>query len=140
MSASVSHKGGCHCGAVRYGLTLAQPFRVFGCHCDPCERLGAISAVCPREGFTFEAGEASLIPYKAEDDSKAWQMCPVCGVKICQYSDAYPMSLTLNVRTLDNFSKLDLEITWLPYEDDPSLEDEDEQGLVLNQTGEGHHV
>lgn len=125
---------------MRYGLTLAQPFRVFGCHCDQCERLGAISAVCLREGFQIEAGEAALTAYKAADDSKAWQMCPKCGVKICQYSDEYPMSLTLNVRTLDNFSKLGLEITWLPYEDDPSLDEADEDDLVADQTQEGDHV
>ena len=41
------HKGGCHCGAVRFEARIAEPAEAQACNCSMCEMVGFIHLIVP---------------------------------------------------------------------------------------------
>ena len=50
------HEGGCHCGAVRYGVDVDLA-KTIKCNCSRCRRLGGPLAFAPESGFELKSGE-----------------------------------------------------------------------------------
>lgn len=80
--------GGCHCGAVRFGLAQAAVLRQSICHCRDCQRHSGAPMVAwllaEAEGLTV-AGE--LGGYSSSQHAR-WQFCPRCGTGLFYRNDA----------------------------------------------------
>ncbi|WP_291199503.1 GFA family protein [Hyphomonas sp.] len=99
-------EGGCHCGAVRYGVT-ARPMAVNACHCDDCKRLaggpfGLYLHVAKdalqvsggaRDVFTRTGGSGNAIPV---------ERCAVCGTRMWHLPAVAPDLVILCAGTLDD--------------------------------------
>jgi hypothetical protein len=71
--------GGCHCGQVRYDVTvdLAQ---VVACNCSICTKRGALWTFVAPERFALRAGEDLLADYQFGKKAIHHLFCPHCGV------------------------------------------------------------
>jgi hypothetical protein len=58
------HSGGCHCGRVRYDVTMDLEKPVIGCNCSMCGKKGTLLAFVPTTEFKLVSGEGSLTSYK----------------------------------------------------------------------------
>lgn len=81
MSRPSTHKGSCHCGAVRYQveLDLAQP--ALSCNCSICGRSGSLLQFVPPDKFTLEAGADHLTDYQFHHHAIHHLFCRTCGIK-----------------------------------------------------------
>lgn len=99
-------EGGCHCGAVRYGVT-ARPLAVNACHCNDCKRLSGGPAGLflhlakaaldvrggPRDTFRRIGGSGNGINI---------ERCAACGTRLWHLPEVAPDLVILCAGTLDD--------------------------------------
>lgn len=81
MAEANLHSGGCHCGAVRYDVTIDLSKPVISCNCSMCGRAGTLLSFVPATQFTLRSGEDSLTEYRFNRKSIAHLFCKTCGIK-----------------------------------------------------------
>jgi hypothetical protein len=59
----VLHKGGCHCGAVRFEITAPEQLVVWDCNCSICLKKKNPHVVVPQADFKLVKGEEALTTY-----------------------------------------------------------------------------
>src|SRR4051812_1109916 len=80
MANMQSYSGGCHCGKVRYDVTMDLSGKVIACNCSMCGKKGTLLAFVPTEHFELKSGEDSLTSYKFNTKSIDHLFCSTCGV------------------------------------------------------------
>lgn len=93
--------GGCHCGAVRYTVSLDLSHTI-ACNCSICASKGLILAFAPESAFALESGEAKLREYRFNRHVISHMFCADCGVESFARApapDGTP-TVAINVRTL----------------------------------------
>lgn len=78
--------GGCHCGAVRYGVDLDLEKGTLRCNCSLCSKSRAWFAFTPAEKFAVEKGGDHQIHYRWTPEGKprpnlTYYVCETCGVR-----------------------------------------------------------
>lgn len=104
MSDAIRHHGSCHCGRVRYQVTLDLGKPVISCNCSMCGRSGTLLAFVPASGFKLLAGEDALGDYQFNKHVIHHLFCTTCGIKAFargQMPDGTP-TVAVNVRCLEN--------------------------------------
>lgn len=94
------HEGGCHCGAVRFRVTLRSG-RISECNCSMCRKKGMLHAIVPASDFTLLAGEAQLETYTFNTHVAQHRFCRTCGIHAFGVPRSKPDGYTVNVRCLD---------------------------------------
>lgn len=96
------YEGGCHCGRVRYAVTVALD-KVIECNCSHCARRGLLLAFTRPEDFTLAAGEGELVDYQFNRKVIHHLFCRTCGIESFgrgRTPDGAE-SVAINVRCLD---------------------------------------
>lgn len=113
---SVSHQGGCLCGAIRYGVS-APPQRVTVCHCRFCQRITGsgylVEPVFRREHVALTGGPPATYDHLSAGSGKrvTLNFCPVCGTRLFLELERFPDMYGLFGGTFD-------DPNWLPREGD----------------------
>ena len=84
--AEQQYGGGCHCGAVRYGVTLDLGKGTLRCNCSLCGKSRAWFAFAPANKFQLESGGGDQIHYRWIPPGKpqanlTYHICATCGVR-----------------------------------------------------------
>jgi hypothetical protein len=104
------HTGSCHCGAVRYEVTMKLD-GLIACNCSMCGRSGTILGFVPADRFTLVAGEDSLTDYQFNHHVIHHTFCKVCGIKPFARGtgpDGAP-TVAINVRCLEGVDPFALQ-------------------------------
>lgn len=100
--------GGCHCGSVRFEVTipggLGSPRR---CNCSMCRMKGAVMISTPVENFTLTGGEESLSAYRFNTGTAQHFFCSRCGIHTHHRTRTNPNLYGVNVACLDGVSPFD---------------------------------
>jgi hypothetical protein len=102
MAEARTYEGGCHCGAVRYWVSLALD-QAITCNCSICEKTGTMLAFAPAPSFTLLSGDEMLTDYQFGKGRIHHLFCKRCGVRSFARAagrDGQPM-VAVNVRCLD---------------------------------------
>jgi hypothetical protein len=75
-----TYTGGCHCGAVRYRVTLALEGAIT-CNCSICQKTGTMLAFAPAARFELVSGEGALTDYQFGKKHIHHLFCSRCGVR-----------------------------------------------------------
>lgn len=113
MTDTKKYEASCHCGAVRYAITMAPPEKAFACNCSMCSRAGWLLAFVPAENFTLQAGADAMTEYRFGKERIEHLFCKVCGVRSFSRGagrDGKPM-ISVNLRCVTG-----LDPTTLPVE------------------------
>jgi hypothetical protein len=101
--AATTHTGGCHCGQVRFAVTvdLAEPI---SCNCSICSKHGLILAFAPAGQFRLDSGGEMLCEYTFNKHVIQHQFCRHCGTEPFAWGQAPDGSkvAAINVRCIDN--------------------------------------
>ena len=97
---ATSFEGGCHCGAVRFRVTLTA-LRALDCNCSICRRKGTLHLIVPRERFELLRGEDALATYTFGTHVAKHRFCRVCGVSPFYVPRSHPDGVDVNARCLD---------------------------------------
>lgn len=82
MSNPEKHSGGCHCGRVRYDVSIdLSQVTAISCNCSMCGRAGTLLAFVPADQFTLHSGQDVLTDYQFNTKSIHHLFCSVCGIK-----------------------------------------------------------
>jgi hypothetical protein len=80
MSETKTYTGSCHCGAVRYEVTMELK-NAIGCNCSMCGRSGTLLTFVGVDQFKLLAGADSLTDYQFNRHAIHHTFCKVCGIK-----------------------------------------------------------
>ncbi|WP_394844710.1 GFA family protein [Pendulispora brunnea] len=103
MGAIETHRGGCHCGNVRFEVETDLA-RVVECNCSHCSRKGFLLTFVTADRFSLLQGEESLANYRFNRRVADHLFCKQCGVESFWRSvkpDGTKMAI-VNVRCLDD--------------------------------------
>ncbi len=107
-----THEGGCHCGAVRFRLTLPDGFDdIERCNCSLCLMKGIVMMGVPLAAFELTRGEDLLTLYQFNTgEAKHW-FCSRCGIYTHHQRRSDPNQYAVNAACIDGLSPLDFPET-----------------------------
>ena len=97
----ITHKGGCHCGRVRFEVQAPAELELIDCNCSMCSKVGYLHLIVPRSRFKLLSGEDVLTTYEFNTRTAKHLFCSVCGVKSFYIPRSHPDSYSVNARCLD---------------------------------------
>jgi hypothetical protein len=97
----VTHRGGCHCGAVAFEVEAPARLTVSDCGCSICRMSGYQHLIVPRARFRLLKGADRLAEYRFNTGTARHLFCRQCGVKSFYVPRSNPDGYSVNVRCLD---------------------------------------
>jgi hypothetical protein len=97
----IIHKGGCHCGAVRYEVDAPEDIEVTECNCSICSKTGYLHLIVPKLRFRLLSGEENLTLYTFDTHEAKHLFCNTCGIKSFYIPRSHPDGISVNARCLD---------------------------------------
>ena len=97
----VTHRGGCHCGAVAFEVDAPAQLVVQDCNCSICSASGYWHLIVPRERFRLQRGQDALTEYTFGTRVARHLFCRTCGVKSFYVPRSHPEGYSVNARCLD---------------------------------------
>ncbi len=107
------YQGSCHCQDVKITIYLVDPIEsteIIACNCSICEKLGYIHLIIAKDQFQLNTGWDKLSNYQFNTKIAQHYFCKRCGIKPFYQPRSHPDCWNVNVRCLDDFSKLNLEL------------------------------
>ncbi len=107
------HKASCHCGAVKFELTLPNglddPRR---CNCSMCRKRGAIVASVMLDNLKITQGVDMLTLYQFNTMTAKHYFCSKCGIYTHHQRRSNPKQYGFNVACLEGINPYELgEVT-----------------------------
>lgn len=115
VAALVTHRGGCHCGAIAFEVDAPARVTVSECNCSICRMSGFVHLIVPAARFRLVAGAESLTEYTFNTGAAKHRFCRICGIKSFYVPRSHPNGIDVNVRCLDRATIEAIEIT--PFDD-----------------------
>jgi hypothetical protein len=97
----IVHRGGCHCGRVRFEVTAPAKLDVAECNCSMCGKAGYLHLIVPADRFKLLAGKDALSTYTFNTGTAKHLFCKVCGIKSFYVPRSHPDGVSVNARCLD---------------------------------------
>src|SRR5690349_22728587 len=97
----VTHRGGCHCGAVRFEVRAPAAVTVQRCNCSICAKTAFLHLIVPGADFKLTSGAGHLGTYTFNTGVARHLFCTVCGVKSYYVPRSNPDGFSVNLRCLD---------------------------------------
>jgi len=96
----VTHRGGCHCGAVAFEVDAPARLRVQDCNCSICRMTGYWHLIVPAGRFRLLGGAEALQTYTFNTRTARHLFCRVCGIKSFYVPRSNPDDYSVNARCL----------------------------------------
>lgn len=97
----VIHRGGCHCGKVRFEIEAPPEIVVHDCNCSICSKSGYLHLIVPASRFRLLTDRNNLTCYTfGSGIAKHW-FCKTCGIKSFYVPRSNPDGYSINARCLD---------------------------------------
>ena len=94
-------RGGCHCGAVRFDITVEPPLELLDCNCSICCKTGFLHLIVPHSRFELLSGQDSLQSYRFGSGAAEHLFCRTCGIKSFYQPRSHPDAWSVHFRCLD---------------------------------------
>lgn len=95
------HKGGCHCGRIRFEVEAPGDLEVNECNCSICRLTGFLHLIVRKDDFRLVSGQDDLSTYQFNTGVAQHFFCTVCGVKSFYIPRSNPDGYSVNARCLD---------------------------------------
>lgn len=93
--------GGCHCQAVRFTVTLAEP-EVIECNCSICTMKGFVHLIVPHAALVVHSGLEAMAEYRFHTRVARHTFCRVCGIHPFYVPRSHPDEWSVNANCLDD--------------------------------------
>jgi hypothetical protein len=104
------HKGGCHCGRVRFEVEAPAAINATQCNCSICSMTGYLHLFVAKDDFHLLQGEEALTTYTFNTGVAQHYFCRHCGIKSFYRPRSHPDGVSVNVRCLDEGTVDSVEI------------------------------
>jgi len=109
--APVTHRGGCHCGRVRFEVQAPAQVQALDCNCSICRMSGFLHLIVPASQFRLLSGADALVEYTFNTGAARHRFCRYCGIKSFYIPRSHPDGIDVNVRCLDPGTVTQLTVT-----------------------------
>jgi len=109
------HRGGCHCGRVRFEVDAPADIDALDCNCSICRMTGFLHLIVPAARFRLLGGADDLTEYTFNTGAAKHRFCRHCGIKAFYIPRSHPDGVDVNVRCLDPATVRSLRVT--PFDD-----------------------
>lgn len=106
----VIHRGGCHCGAVRFEVDAPRDLRVQDCNCSICAMTGYLHLLVPAAQFRLATNASALSEYRLNTGTARHLFCTRCGIKSFYVPRSHPDGYSVNARCLDRSTVASLTV------------------------------
>jgi len=96
-----THRGGCHCGRVRFEVDAPSEIDATECNCSICYKSGFLHLIVSGGEFRLLSGEHALSTYTFNTGAAKHRFCRYCGVKSFYTPRSHPDGVSVNVHCLD---------------------------------------
>ena len=123
-------EGGCHCGAIRFRVRLAEGLAsARRCDCSLCRMRGAVAVTARRGDLELTSGTDRVATYRFNKGVAEHHFCRTCGIYTHHRRRSNPDELGVNAACLDGVSPFDFaEVAVMDGRDHPS--DGDSRGRI----------
>jgi hypothetical protein len=97
----VTHRGGCHCGQIRFEVLAPAEIDASECNCSICSKSGFLHLIIPKSRFKLLQGSEHLSTYTFNTGVAKHLFCKICGVKSFYVPRSNPDGYSVNVRCLE---------------------------------------
>ena len=107
----LTHRGGCHCGAIQFEVEAPADVPALYCNCSICRMSGYLHLHVPRSRFRLLQGQEALSVYTFNTGVAEHMFCKTCGIKSFYIPRSFPEGYSINVNCLDktNISNVKVE-------------------------------
>ncbi len=103
-----SIEGQCHCGSVKFRVSLSDGFNTIRrCTCSFCRMRGAVAVSANIGGIVFVQGEDMLTSYRFNTGAAQHFFCSRCGIYTHHQRRSNQAQYGVNVACLDGVSPFD---------------------------------
>ena len=95
------HRGGCHCGRVRFEVEAPASVAVTECNCSICSMTGYLHLIVPKSDFRLVQGQDELETYTFNTGVARHCFCRHCGIKSFYVPRSHPDGISVNLRCID---------------------------------------
>ena len=95
------HRGGCHCGRIRFEVSAPANLELNECNCSICRMTGFLHLIVRQEDFKLISGQGDLSTYRFNTGVAHHHFCAVCGIKPFYVPRSNPDGYSVNARCLD---------------------------------------
>jgi len=107
----VTHRGGCHCGRVRFEVDAPADVAVLDCNCSICRMTGFLHLIVPAARFRLLSGADALGEYTFNTGAAKHRFCRHCGIKSFYIPRSHPDGVDVNVRCLEPGTIASIDVT-----------------------------
>jgi len=107
----VKHKGGCHCGAVKFEVDAPAEIEAQECNCSICHKSAYLHLIVPKSRFKLTEGAEFLTAYTFNTGVARHLFCKICGIKSFYVPRSNPDGYSVNVRCLEPQTIANIKIT-----------------------------
>ncbi|TNE61705.1 MAG: GFA family protein [Alphaproteobacteria bacterium] len=111
MSEKITHKGGCHCGAVRFEMEGPADLKASSCNCSMCAKTGFLHVFATKDEFRITAGAGNLTEYRFNTGTARHLFCKTCGVKAFYVPRSHPDGWSVNGTCIERDTVTSMEIS-----------------------------
>ncbi|UTW55182.1 GFA family protein [Kordiimonas sp. SCSIO 12610] len=101
MDTKITHKGGCHCGAVKLEVQAPKDIEVLRCSCSICSMTGHLHLIVDEADFQLLEGTDAITEYRFNTKTARHLFCKKCGVKPFYKPRSHPHGWSVNLNVLD---------------------------------------
>lgn len=105
------HKGGCHCGKVRFEVEAPADIEADACNCSICRMSAYLHLIVPREDFELISGQDDIETYTFNTGVAQHYFCRNCGIKSFYVPRSHPDGISVNANCLDSGTIASLKVT-----------------------------
>ncbi len=95
------HKGGCHCGRIRFEVEAPEDLEVNECNCSICRMSGHLHLIVRKDKLRLLSGQDDLSIYRFNTGVARHLFCSVCGIKPFYVPRSNPDGYSVNLNCLD---------------------------------------
>ena len=95
------HRGGCHCGRVRFEVEAPATLKLSECNCSVCSMSGYWALIVAKSSFSLVQGKNDLTTYTFNTGVARHMFCSQCGVKSFYVPRSHPDGISVNARCID---------------------------------------
>jgi len=96
-----THRGGCHCGRIRFEVDAPAVIEVQTCNCSICSLNAYLHLIVPASRFRLIQGADDIQTYTFNTGAAQHHFCRICGIKSFYLPRSNPDGFSVNVRCLE---------------------------------------
>lgn len=96
-----THKGGCHCGRIRFEFDGPANIEATRCNCSICSMTGFLHYFVHRDELRLSADADDIATYTFNTGVARHMFCRHCGVKSFYVPRSHPDGYSINLNCID---------------------------------------